>query len=361
MILDSIRANADVVKALSGMVDSGRVPHALMLYENDGCGAMLLAQGFLERLTGSQKVAKMIHPDIHYVFPVTKGTKVKTDKPTSESYMNYWRELVLGHPYFLESDVDEALGIEGKSSVIAVSEAHTIIEKLSLGALEGGYRAVVIYLPEKMNTETANRLLKSIEEPPQKTQFVLITHAPEKVLTTISSRCLCVRVAPMSREDVGAVLCERYGRSDADAQAAAATAGGSVGRALLALSESEAAVSEADLFLRLMRAMLDRDLVKSLEVGDELAALPSREKARSFCRYCGEALRKIFMLQKDLDVIAGVGSREEWDFRELAGRLKPTFVRRALPCLDDSVSMITRNVSQKIVFCDLVDRLFLMI
>lgn len=361
MIFDSIRGNSDVKKALAGMVDSGRVPHALMLYENDGCGAMLFALGFLERLMGSQKVQRLTHPDVHFVFPVTKGSKVSTDKPTSESYMRYWNELVTSHPFFLESDVDEALGIEGKSSIIAVAEAKSILDKLSLGSLEGGYKAIVIYLPEKMNTETANRLLKSIEEPPEKTQFVFITHAPEKVLTTISSRCQGIRIGPMTRDEVRAVLEEQYGKSEEEAQAAAETSGGSVGRAVLSLSQTEDEGSESVLFRELMQALLSRDLVAALDAGDALASLPSREKAKSFCRYMGESLRKIFMLQQGMGSIAGVGSKEADLYADFAARCRKTFVRQALPCLDDAMMLIERNVSQKILFCDMVNRLFLMI
>lgn len=361
MIFDRIRGNADVVEALVDMVDGGRIPHALMLYENDGCGAMLFALGFLERLTGSQKVRKLIHPDVHFVFPVTKGNKVKSDKPTAQMYMKYWSELLLKHPYFLESDLNEALGIETKSSAIAVAEARTILDKLSLGALEGGYRAVVIYLPEKMNGETANRLLKSIEEPPEKTQFIFVTHAPEKVLTTISSRCMGLRINPMRREDVQAVLLGEYDAGGEEALAAAETCGGSVGRAVLALSQTEDKDSEAGLFRRLMTALTARDLTATLEVGEEIAALPSREKAKSFCSYCGEAFRKIVMIQQGLPQISGTGSRERELFEDIASRLRPNFVRRVLPCLDDAVSMINRNVSQKILFCDLVNRFYMMV
>ena len=126
MIFDAVAGNADVKKALAGMAGSGRVPHALMFYENDGCGALLLALGFLECLTGSRKVAKLIHPDIHFIFPVTKGSKVSIDKPTSENYLQFWREIVEKNPYFLESDLNEALGIEGKSSVIAIAAVACI-------------------------------------------------------------------------------------------------------------------------------------------------------------------------------------------------------------------------------------------
>lgn len=361
MIFDEVIGNADVKKALAGMAGSGRVPHALMFYENDGCGALLLALGFLELLTGSQKVGRLIHPDVHFIFPVTKGSKVSTDKPTSESYLPYWRELVANNPYFLENDLNEALGIEGKSSVIAIAEAKFILEKLSFHSLEGGYRAIVVYLPEKMNKDTANRLLKSIEEPPEMTLFIFITHAPERVLGTISSRCQGIRVLPLSRQEVGQVLQGRFGQPEAQAEAAADVAGGSVGRALAYLSESGEAGAEAALFASLMDALTGKDLPAALDVGEQLAALPSRERAKAFCRYAAEALRRIFMLQQGLESIAGVPPADAAAFAAYAARCRKTFPRKALPLLDNALMLIERNINLKILFCDLVDRLYIQI
>ena len=361
MIFDDIAGNAAVKSALSGMVGSGRIPHALMFYENDGCGALLLALGFLEMLTGSQKVGRLIHPDVHFIFPVTKGSKVSTDKPTSESYLPFWRELVGKNPYFLENELNDALGIEGKSSVIAIAEAKFIIEKLSFHSLEGGFRAIVVYLPEKMNKDAANRLLKSIEEPPEMTQFIFITHAPEKVLTTISSRCQGIRVLPLSKEEVAGVLQSRFGRSEPEALAAAEVAGGSVGRALAYLSESGEAGVEAGLFASLMDALLSRDLMAAQDVGEQLAALPSRERAKAFCRYAAGALRTIFMLQQGLERIAGIEPSEESAFADYAARCRKSFSRKALPLLDNSLMLIERNINLKILFCDLVDRLYMLI
>ena len=361
MIFDGIAGNADVKRALAGMAGSGRVPHALMFYENDGCGALLLALGFLECLTGSQKVRKLIHPDVHFIFPVTKGSKVSVDKPTSENYLQYWRELVDRNPYFLENELNDALGIEGKSSVIAIAEAKFIIEKLSFHSLEGGWRAIVVYLPEKMNKDTANRLLKSIEEPPEQTLFLFVTHAPERVLSTISSRCQGIRVLPLSKEEVAGVLEGRFGRPEAEALAAAEVSGGSVGRALAYLSESGEAGAEAALFAALMDALLAKDLMAAQDVGEQLAALPSRERAKAFCRYAAEGLRKIFMLQQGLGQIAGAAPAEAEAFAGYAARCRKTFPRKALPLLDNALMLIERNINLKILFCDLVDRLYILI
>jgi DNA polymerase-3 subunit delta' len=215
MRFSEIIGNAGVARALSSMADSGRVAHAMLMYENEGCGALALALAYVQYLNCSnhqdgdscgecpscRQMAKLIHPDVHFVFPVNKGPKSPDDKPTSESYLKYWRELAVADPYFTEADLQKAIGIESKNGLIAVAEAKNIISKLSLTAVADGYKAVIFYLPEKMNQETANRLLKMVEEPPQKTIFLFITHAPEKVLQTIFSRCQSIRVMPLTKEE----------------------------------------------------------------------------------------------------------------------------------------------------------------
>ena len=178
----------NIEEILKGMVDAGRVPHAIMFSEPDGGPAFGLAVGFLKYLYGEAggRVAKLIHPDVHFIFPTTSPQ-------TSSSLATQFRELALANPSFTEAELNSALGIEGKSSLIAVAEAKEVLSSLSLSALEGGWRSVVIYLPEKMNQETANRLLKSIEEPSEKTLFILITHAPElldTLMDALSSRDL---------------------------------------------------------------------------------------------------------------------------------------------------------------------------
>lgn len=339
MLFDTITGNDRTVTAMQNMVATGRVPHAILLYENDGGGAFPLALAFLEALyDGSPKVAKLIHPDIHFVFPVTGGSKVSTsEKPTSDSYMQWFRELALEHPCFTESELYQALGIEGKSGLIAVGEARLILDKLSLTGVEGGWRTVVMFLPEKMNQEAANRLLKIVEEPPQETLFLMITHAPEKVLKTISSRCLSIRVLPPKREFSTALEMTGDGLSP---------------------RPNEESGEISSLFNDLMDALLEKNLLTALEVGESLSALSSREKQKAFCRYAGECLRDVFLLQQGLDRLAGVPDEGMDYYRRLAGTLKRNFPRTAATQLDRAVTLIERNVNQKIIFTDLVDRLY---
>ena len=321
----TVYGNTEVVAALHQMVASGHVPHALLLHEDDGGGAFPLCINFLEELYGgSPRVQKLIHPDIHFVFPVAGS-----DKPVSMQFLGKFRELALENPYFFENELYTAIGIEGKQGNISANEARSILDRLSLSAVEGGYRTVLVYLPEKMNAQAANALLKMVEEPPAKTLFVLITHAPEKVLVTISSRCLHMRVQPLSPEAEREV----HARENASNQAL------------------------TDLFHDLLEAIVSRDRLKALETGEAVAELKVREQQKTFCRLASEDLRRLFFLQK-MPALARVPEGEEDFYKRMAGALKPTFPRRGMAALDRALLLVERNVNQKILFTDLVNQLY---
>ncbi|MBR2162445.1 MAG: DNA polymerase III subunit delta' [Bacteroidales bacterium] len=369
-----IIGNKAAASALQSMADSGRVAHAMLFYENEGCGALPLALAYIQYLNCSnpkdgdscgecpscRQMSKLIHPDVHFVFPVNKGPKTSDDKPVSESYIRYWRELVLSNPYFLESDLQKAIGIESKTGLIAVAEARSIISKLSLTAVADGYKAVVFYLPEKMNQETANRLLKMVEEPPEKTLFIFITHAPEKVLQTIFSRCQSVRVLPMTKDEVAQSL-ERTGVPQQDAASKAAVSGGSVGVALGMIGDKEEYNMFMDLFSDLMNSVVAKDLLSALECGEQISALDSREKQKAFCIFASDCIRRIFMVQQNLPQIAGIRDEEAVFYGKMAEACGKKFCSRTITNIEKAVALVDRNVNSKIVFCDLVNRMFLSI
>ena len=327
MTFAQVQGNTEVKRALTGMVDAGRVPHAILFHEEDGGGAFPLTLAFLQYLfckhrSGGDscgacpscgKISRLIHPDVHIVFPTAANA-------LSEQYMEPLRRLVAENPAFRETELSEALGIEGKNSLIAVAESRRLLEKLSLSALEGGYRAVVIYLPERLNAEAANRLLKMIEEPPQQTQFVLIAHQLDKVLTTIASRCQRIRIQPAGP---------------------------------LAAAE----FSESELLDDLMDALLGKDLLGALEVSERIASLPSRESAKAFCIFAADRLRQVFLCQQGVEGAGQISPQA----RDWAARCRKTFPREALSVLDRAQTLIGRNVNLKILFADMADRMYLLI
>jgi len=356
MTFDRIIGNEDVKRAFTGMVESGRVPHALLLHENEGGGALPLVLAFIALLSGHDHYEW----NTHFTFPVTSSTKVSgaVKDLTCDDFAKYWRELMARNPYFMENELSAALGIEKKAGVIAVAEGKSVMQKLSLSAPTGGYRFMVIWLPEKMNLQTANMLLKSIEEPSDKTVFILITHSPEDVLVTIASRCQRMRVLPLSADEVARTLVREFGVDPGEAAEAAAYAGGSVGAALQSLSPDSDATSLRDLFSDLIGNLAERNLQAALETGEAIVALDSREKQKAFCIFAGEQLRKIFMLQQGMDAIAGIPPQEEAFYRDAAVRCSKSFCRKGAEILSRTAGLLERNVGQKMLFCNMVTRLW---
>ena len=324
--MESRSSKETIAAVLRQMAGSGRIPHAMLLHENDGGGAFPVLLDFLDEVYGhNPRVRKLIHPDIHFVFPVAGP-----DKPVSDRFIGAWRELLLENPCFYENELYAAIGIDSKQSLISVYEARNILEKLSLSAVEGGYRTVVVYLPEKMNPQAANALLKMVEEPPENTLFLLVTHQPERVLTTIFSRCLFLRIPPFSREEDRAVHAKEGAETN----------------------------ELSDLFHDLLDALVRKDLLGALEAGDAVADLGSREKQKRFCRVASDMLRNIFLLQQGLPDLADILGDERPFYEEMAATLRKNFARQALASLDRVLLLLERNVNQKILFTDLVNRLY---
>lgn len=329
-----IKGNEEAVKVLRAMADSGKIPHAMLLYENPGAGGLAIALAYLQYLNcehpsggdacgecpSCRQMAKLVHPDVHFVFPVAGGRVIKDDHPISDMGVGTFRELFLSNPYFSEQELYEALGVEGKSGNISVYEARNIINKLSLSAVAGGFKAIVMFLPERMNAQAANKLLKILEEPPLKTLFLLITQNPEDVMSTIFSRCQGLRILPFDRSQL--VL-------------------------------SEKSTEAAEIWDRLCGALLKKDLCEALECADAIAGLGSREKQKAFCNFASEQIRKSFLCAQGLNDIAYVEEGNE-PVKGFSSR----FCINAIAAVDKASMLIGRNVSAKIVFTDFVNRLF---
>lgn len=343
-----ISGNEQAVNALRSMADSGRVPHAVLLYENPASGGLALANAWIQyfncehpvngdscgQCPSCRQMAGLVHPDVHYVFPVNAGEAIKSDHPVSDQGIRVFRSLYLDNPYFTEQDLYEALGVESKSGNISVYEAKEIIGKLAFTSVTGGYKAIVIFLPERMNVQAANKLLKILEEPPLKTVFVMVTQNPEDVLSTIFSRCQALRVLPFDRSQ------------------------------LVVKNPSDDIM---DMWNDLFSALLDRDLLRSLEASDVIASVKSREKQKSFCIFASEQVRKLFLCRQGLEDLAYFGDASQCSpslarsgdlVRRAVAVCNPKFCVKAASNLDSAAMLLGRNVSAKMVFTDLVNRMF---
>lgn len=176
-----------------------------------GCGKKALALAFASRLLGdSQLLRQWQHPDLHFSFPTIKKPTMGSDhQPVSDDYAQEWRELLRDGAYFSIEQWMEAMGAENQQAIITGAESDRLSRRLSMKASQGGYKVCVMWLPERMNVTSANKILKLLEEPPQQTVFILVSEEPEKLLETIRSRTQRFDFKRISDEAIEQALTER--------------------------------------------------------------------------------------------------------------------------------------------------------
>lgn len=220
MNFSAINGHSIIKKRLCDLVRGGRIPHAQLFVGESSSMSLPMAISYAryvlcpnrsesdccEVCPTCYRTKKMEHPDLHFVFPVSKSKKAVStgrgdDKPISDSFIGLWRTFIEGNQgVFRENEWYEYIGVENQQGKIIKEEANEIIRKMNFKSFEGGYKIVVIYLPERMGDSAANTLLKLVEEPPPQTLFLMVSETPDKIITTIRSRVQAITLPPLSRQ-----------------------------------------------------------------------------------------------------------------------------------------------------------------
>ncbi|TAL82078.1 MAG: DNA polymerase III subunit delta, partial [Bacteroidetes bacterium] len=293
MNFTQIPGQKEIIRKLLRFVKEERVSHAQLFTGPEGCGSMALAlayAGFIscENRTEDDscgtckscvKYDKMIHPDLHFVFPVIKGKKA-TD-PVSDNYIEDWREFVKKSPYFTVNDWLDTIEVGNAQGMIFASEASEIIKKLSLKTFESEFKIMIIWLPEKMHQATANKLLKMIEEPPEKTLFLLVSDEPDKIIPTILSRCQLVKIPSFRTHDIENYLVQRFDITADKASDISRVANGNITRAIELCENEDSSLANLDRFKSLMRFAWKRDIILLINWSEEIATT-GREAQKNF-------------------------------------------------------------------------------
>jgi DNA polymerase-3 subunit delta' len=307
MNFSQIPGQKAVIDRLRSSVAENRVSHALLFYGPEGSGKFAIALSFARYISCEKrtpedacgvcpscvKYDKLIHPDLHFVFPVIK--KKSGTESVSDTFIAQWRAMVLRSPWFSLSTWTEAMEVANEQALIPVAEAAEIIRKLSLKSFESDFKIMIIWLPEKMNAETANKLLKMIEEPPARTLFILVSEEDDRLLPTITSRCQHIRIPAISSDHLSAHLEKTTGLGPVRASEIASIANGNMVRAMELAREDDNTTVHLDRFTRLMRTAYTRDIQSLVTWSEETAAL-GRERQKSFLSYALRMIRENFIL-----------------------------------------------------------------
>ena len=373
MFFRDVIGQAEAKRHLLTLVAENRVPHAMLFTGKEGTGKMPLALAFARYLCcehptetdacghcpSCMKMNHYAHPDLHFAFPVIKR-KGSSKDVVCDDYIDAWRGMLEDSAYFSLRGWMNRMGAENQQPVIYVKESDEIQRKLSLKSSQGGYKIMIVWLPEKMNAECGNKLLKILEEPPAQTLFMLVTEAADAVLPTLDSRTQHFHLPPLSEADLADMLRTRYAIQPDDATAIAHRSEGSVLRAIENIHLNEENRLFFDFFIRMMRLAYARRIKEMKAWSEEVAAI-GRERQKNFLDYCQQMIRENFIFNLRKPAMNYMG-REETQF---ATRFSPFVSEKNVIGITNELALagrhIEQNVNAKFVFFDLALKMIVLL
>ena len=346
---------------LNRLLQSGRVPHALLFLGKTGWGTLALALEFAQKLqcennqstsqpvnqatctcNACRKSAQFAHPDIHYSYPTVGANAVSTN------FSKEWRAAITENPWMDANSWLQRIGAENKQGNITKEECNAIIKKLSLKVFEGRYKILLMWLPEYLGKE-GNRLLKLIEEPPEQTVFLLVAENADMILPTILSRCQIVKTDPLQEEDISAALQEKRGLDAERARQIAFLAEGDFNYALGVADNPEN--DDANLLLDWLRKCWRGNGVELVRWTENFAKL-GRENQKQFLQYGLHFLRELLALVVTQKPDARLRPEELKTAQNMSTVLNFDKITRLAGILNDNIYFIERNANPKILFLD---------
>lgn len=363
MYFKDIIGQQEAKTKLLGMFADNRIPHALMLTGPEGSGNLLAAFAFIQYVFCTQKqekdscgvcpscikTSKLGHPDLHLVFPIAKSKEIKT----SNDLLLEFRECFLENPYITIHDWFNNINAENKQPLIPTEEASSILKKLAYTSYEGGYKVMLIWRPETMNADSANKLLKILEEPPEQTLFVLVCNHPDKLLTTILSRVQQLVFLKLDTEDITSGLVNQFGCQESLAKQAAFMCDGNYREAQLLLQQNDDEHGFLQLFRSFMMISLNFDAIKAVSWIDETARA-GREKQKQFLQYGLEIFRDCLMYNFGSVDLVRLSGDEKTFVTKFSKFINHRNYEKITTEFNSSFYYIERNANPKILFMDLI-------
>lgn len=362
MLFQEIIGQQAVKERLIRSVKEGRISHAQLFLGPEGNGSLALAIAYAQYISCKDKKEddacgvcpscvkynKLIHPDLHFVYPVALSKDVRT----STDVIAKFRESFLENPYISLFKWFEQLDAENKQAVIGVEESGEILRKLSLTTYEAEYKIMIIWQAEKMNQAAANKLLKILEEPPDKTLFLLVCESEDQLLRTIVSRTQLIKIPKIADQDMLKALVERNGLTPEDAEKTTHLADGSYAEALLLINENENAAQNLLSFQKLMRASLKFDAKAVISWIDEVSAA-GRERQKNFINYSLHIIRESMIINYGDPALTKLGKDEQDFVKKFAPFIHSNNIERFTEELNKAYYHMERNANAKILFMDL--------
>ncbi len=374
MLFSQVIGQQEIKAKLRSLVEHNRLSHALLLNAPEGAGGLPLALAFsqfmvCERVSEESsknnfpvescnicpscaKAAQMIHPDIHFVYPVI--SRKSGDKPLSADFISEWREFISQFPYGTIFDWLQFIQADNKQGNISAHECNEINRKLSLKSFESGYKILIMWMPEYLGNE-GNKLLKLIEEPPPDTLFILVTENEAQILPTILSRVQIIRLPRPSVSEIKDALTERAGVAPEQARQLAAVSEQNYREALRQLQHGQD--DWQGLLREWLNAVLKTGPISQVKWVEEISKA-GREKQKQFLQYFGHLLEQAIRLRMSDGVLMDMADSEK-DFAVRLNKIADLSAQQAIVKeLNKSIYFIERNAHVKMLFHALTIRLY---
>ena len=371
MLFSEILGHDHIKSHLTTSAASGRIPHAQLFIGPEGSGTLPMAIAYAQYIlcgnTGGEntggneacnlKFEHFAHPDLHFVFPVATNSEVKSH-PVSANFLPAWRDFIAKNPYGSLFDWYSRIDIQNKQGQIGVDEAHEIMKSLSLKAYEGGHKVMIIWMADKMNVATANKLLKLLEEPPEKTVFILIVENLDDILQTILSRCQFIQFGPMPEKVMADALVKYEATEPRAAQKIARRAQGNYARALHMRHDTADALPFEEWFVLWVRAAFrakgNASAIQDLIAWSEQISGIGREAQKQFLFYCTDVFRQALLINYNAkDLVYMEPDVENFKLENFAPFVNGNNIHEIFHELSEALYHIERNGNAKIILTDL--------
>ena len=368
MYFKEVLGQEKLKKFLMESIREDTVPHAQLFLGPKGSANLALALAFAQYLACKNKQQedacgtcsscvkhlKFVHPDLHFVFPVATTSNVKT-KPVSKNFLSEWRSLLDENPYFSLLDWLKLIGVENKQGLISVEESVHVLKDLSLKPYESETRIMLIWMPEKMNIQAANKLLKIIEEPPQKTLFLLVAESTENMLPTVLSRTQLLKVPRNSDQEVLNYLTNR-GVEQGKAKMISNLVDGNINEALQLAEHVEDSEQNTLNFVHWMRLCFSALQVKDIDKlvqWSEMMAKAGRENQKSFLLFVSNVMRDALLKNYGVEKMMKMNvSGHNFTMEKFAPYIHAENCIEIISELNMAQLHIERNANPKILFLD---------
>lgn len=363
MFFKDIIGQEDIIASLLRQVEENRVPHSIMFSGPAGCGKLPMALAFAKYLLcenpdghdacGECNSCRMIannygHPDLHFAFPIVKHG---SQSARCDDFSREWRKFIMDSPYFATQSWLDEIKAGNSQAMIYANESDEIIRKLTFKSVMGGYKILIIWLPEKMNEACGNKLLKLIEEPQGKTCIMLVTENKEAILGTILSRTQEIQMKAIDNKAISRILEEKFGLHKEQAEEIARSSAGNFIKSKQAIEVDADSGFFFDMFVRLMRIAYMRNVSDMKEWSEAMAEI-GRERQKAFFEYAQHMVRENFIHNFKIKDIVYMNERERNFAVKFAPYINENNIFSIVDKMTEAAEMIECNTNARMVFFD---------